>query len=738
MINQWLECPEPGHPPMRGGKVLVVDDEPRMCDSLTALLGLRGYDHAGCTSGRQAIALLSQESFDAILLDLNMPDMDGNAVMDYLIAAGIRIPVIVVSGDTSINAAIQALRNGVYDFIRKPYEPEQLLKTVENAVYKTKLERANQAIYSRLEHSRNLYRYLIDSSPDFIYTLDTEGRFNFVNDRAESLLGYSKEELLGQHYTFLIHEEDLDRARYVFNERRSDSRTNANIELRLKCKNPDPGFRHFDTSFVTIVLRSRGLYNIDDDIAPFLGTYGVARDISDRKKIEEAVNHQAYHDALTDLPNRALFKDRLGLAIAQAEREKERFAVMFVDLDRFKWVNDTLGHHVGDELLKMVAVRLKQCLRKGDTLARIGGDEFTVLLPKVKNREDVRLAVDKILEQFQRPFLLEGSEVFVSASIGIAMFPEHGDNIDTLVKCADIAMYHVKWEGKNRARFYNSEMNAIFHRRLAMENDLRRALDQPEQFLLNYQPQVDVVQQRIIGMEVLVRWVHPEHGPVPPSEFIPLAEETGMITQLTGLVFERSCQQFGLWRKLGHADIRMAVNFSPKDIERADFVRMIRSGLEKHRLPKDVLEVEITESTVMGDIENTVSKLKQLSGLGVQISIDDFGTCYSSLGYLKKFPLHTIKIDKSFVHDIQGSSADIPIVSAITAIAQGFRKDLVAEGVETHEQMSVLRELGCRVMQGFLFSRPLSAEDATRLLDNPQTLWRRLNTLEQSALLDHT
>ncbi len=607
---------------------------------------------------------------------------------------------------------------------------------MENAVYKTKLERANQAIYSRLEHSRSLYRYLIDSSPDFIYTLDPEGRFNFVNDRAESLLGYGKEELLGKHYTFLIHEEDMDRAKYVFNERRTDSRTNANIELRLKCKNSDPGYRHFDTSFVTIVLRSRGLYNIDDDVAPFLGTYGVARDISDRKKIEEAVNHQAYHDALTDLPNRALFKDRLGLAIAQAEREQWCFAVMFVDLDRFKWVNDTLGHHIGDELLKMVSVRLRQCLRKGDTLARIGGDEFTVLLPKMKNREDVRLAVNKILEQFQRPFMLEGSEVFVSASIGIAMFPEHGDDIDTLVKCADIAMYHVKWEGKNRARFYNAEMNAIFHRRLAMENDLRRALDQPGQFLLNYQPQVDVEHRRIMGMEVLLRWVHPEHGPVPPSEFIPLAEETGMITQLTELVFERSCQQFGQWRELGHADIRMAVNFSPKDIERADFVHMIRSGLEKYRLSKEILEMEITESTVMGDIENTVNKLKQLSGLGVQISIDDFGTCYSSLGYLKKFPLHTIKIDKSFVHDIQGSASDIPIVSAITAIAQGFRKELVAEGVETHEQMLVLRELGCTVMQGFLFSRPLSAEDASRLLDNPQTLWQRLSTLEQAALLD--
>lgn len=735
MIDRWLEYPEPAYPPICGGKVLVVDDEPRVCDSLTTLLGMRGYDPAGCTSGRQAIALLSQESFDAILLDLNMPEVDGKAVMDYLIAAGIRIPVIVVSGDTSINAAIQALRNGVYDFIRKPYEPEELLKVVENAVYKTKLERANQAICARLEHSRNLYRYLIDSSPDFIYTLDPEGRFNFVNDRAESLLGYRKEELLGQHYTFLIFEEDLDRAKYVFNERRTDNRTNTNVELRLKCKSAEHGFHYFDTSFITIVLRSHGMYNIDDDVIPFLGTYGVARDISDRKKIEEAIKHQAYHDALTDLPNRALFKDRLGLAIAQAEREQEYLAVMFVDLDRFKWVNDTLGHHHGDELLKMVAGRLKQCLRKGDTLARFGGDEFTMLLPKVKNREDVQLAVNKIMERFGQPFMLEGNEVFVSASMGIALFPEHGNNIDMLMKCADIAMYHVKWEGKNRARFYSPEMNAIFHRRLAMENDLRRALERPEQFLLNYQPQVDVNLRRIVGMEVLVRWPHPERGLVSPSEFIQLAEETGMITQLTELVFERSCQQFAGWRKLGHDDVRMAINFSPKDIERADFVCLIRNGLEKYRLPKNILEVEITESAVMGDIETTVSQLKQLSSLGVQISIDDFGTRYASLGYLKKLPLHTIKIDKSFVQDIQSGTADIPIVSAIAAIAQGFRKELIAEGVETLEQMRVLRKMGCTVMQGFLFSQPLSAEDATRLLANPQFLWGRLTAPEQAALL---
>lgn len=708
--------------------MLVIDDEPRLCESLLELLSIRGFDHQFCISGTEAISSLSHESFDAILLDLNLPDMSGLDVMEHINQANIHTPVIIVSGDGSINSAIKALRSGVYDYIRKPYEPEQLLKTVGNAIYKTKLERANKAIYTKLEHSRNLYRYLIDSSPDFIYTLDQDGHFNFVNDRATDLLGYTKEELLGQHYSFIVYEEDIDRAKFVFNERRTDDRTQINIELRLKCKNADPKFRHFEATFVTIVLKSKGLYSDEDGIQPFLGTYGVARDISDRKKIEEAVNYQAYHDSLTDLPNRALFKDRLGVAIAQSERDGDQFAVMFVDLDRFKWVNDTLGHQIGDELLKLVATRLKRCLRKGDTLARIGGDEFTLLLPKIKNREDARLTAGKILKQLNRSFNLLGNEVFISASIGVALFPEHGDSIETLLKSADIAMYHVKWEGKNGARFYNSEMNVIFHRKLSIENDLRRALESSDQFVLNYQPQVDINENKIVGMEVLARWLHPEQGLISPSEFIPLAEETGLITQITELVFGQACAQFRQWQAMGFGDVKMAINFSPKDIERSDFVHFIRSQLQQQQLMPGTLEVEITEGTVMGDLENTVRKLKELSALGVQISVDDFGTCYSSLGYLKKFPLHTIKIDKSFVHDIQEGAIDVPIVSAITAIAQGFKMSLIAEGVETAEQMRVLQSQGCSVMQGFLYSRPVSAEDATELLGNQNRLFLRSNS----------
>jgi len=281
-------------------------------------------------------------------------------------------------------------------------------------------------------------------------------------------------------------------------------------------------------------------------------------------------------------------------------------------------------------------------------------------------------------------------------------------------------------------------MNVIFHRKLNLENDLRRALDSGNQFILNYQPQVDAATRRVSGLEVLVRWLHPEQGLVSPAEFIPLAEETGLVTRLTELVFEQAAKQFRTWRDKGHADVRMAINFSPKDIERSDFVEMIQKGLRRHGLTGDALEIEITESTVMGDLENTTRKLRALSALGVQISIDDFGTCYSSLGYLKKFPLHTIKIDKSFVHEIESiCHDDVPIVSAITAIAHGLKLSLIAEGVETIEQMNVLQGLGCGTMQGFLFSRPVSADEATDILDNPSRIFFRAAAAEQHTLAEH-
>lgn len=717
-------------------KVLVIDDDLRLNESLKLLLRLRGYDPQSCTSGAEALRILEQENFDVILLDIDLPDISGHEVAKHILQTGASTPIIVISGDNSIDSAIQALRNGVTDFVKKPYQPEHLLKAIANTTYRRHLEKTNQLINNKLEHSKNLYRYLIDSSPDIIYTVDQKGYFTFVNDQIESL-GFRKEDLIGQHYSILIHEDDTDRAKFVFNERRKDSRTEHNIELRLKCRSTATRFRHFETRFATIVLKSRGLYaKADTDEAEtFLGTYGVARDISDRKRIEEAINHQAHHDALTGLPNRVLFKDRLGLMITMSQREELQCATLFVDLDRFKWVNDTLGHMHGDELLKMVATRLKNCLRKGDTLARLGGDEFTVLLPNIKSKENALNIAEKMLAEINRPFMLDEQEVFISASIGVAMYPNDGTTIEALLKSADIAMYHVKWEGKNGVLFYNPGMNVIFHRKLSMENDLRRALESGNQFVLHFQPQVDVESRRIVGMEALVRWQHPEHGLVSPDEFIPLAEETGLITQITEWVFDHACGELAKWKNAGFTGIRMSINFSPKDIGRRDFLDIVKNGLTKHGISGTSLELEITESIIMSDRENAILKLKALSVLGVQVSIDDFGTGYSSLGYLKEFPLHTIKIDKSFVHDITELTQPNPIISAIAALAHGYKMGLIAEGVETVEHLHELRAVGCRIMQGFLFSRPVTGKEAINFLARQESLFYRASLPSEAGNL---
>jgi diguanylate cyclase (GGDEF)-like protein/PAS domain S-box-containing protein len=383
-------------------RILLVDDEPRLLSSLHDLLQGRDYQLVTATCGSEALAQLSRLHFDLVLLDLRLPDMSGHDVMDFINARSIDADVIVMSGEVGIDAAIGALKRGAYDYLRKPYSREELLKTVDNALRQRRLELANRRIASQLENSEKLYRYLVDSSPDIIYTLNHEGRFTFVNDRAYQLLGFSREDLIGKHYSILVHEEDLERARYAFNERRIDERASRNVELRLKCHAGGSQDRTFNNTLMTISLNSIGMHIPDNEVTrlEFFGTYGVARDITDRKRAEELISYQAYHDILTDLPNRMLFKDRLGLAVIQAKRKMTELAVMFIDLDRFKLVNDTLGHVKGDELLQQASVRLKECLRRGDTLARQGGDEFTIVLPELRDREDAKLIAGQERPQF--------------------------------------------------------------------------------------------------------------------------------------------------------------------------------------------------------------------------------------------------------------------------------------------------------------------------------------------------
>ena len=703
--------PTPANPaPEFQPRLLLVDDEPRLLSSLYELLRVQdSYQLVTANSGAEALAHLSRQQFDLLLLDLRLPDMSGHDIMDFVNAREIDCDVIVMSGEAGIEAAIGALKRGAYDYLRKPYNPPELLKTVENALQKRRLAVDNTRIAQRLENSEKMYRYLVDSSPDIIYTLNHEGCFTFVNDRAYQLLGYSREELIGSHYSVLVHEEDQERARYVFNERRVDERASRNVELRLKCNNSAAGDRTFSNTLMTISLNAIGMHVPGEEVArhEFFGTYGVARDITDRKRAEEMISYQAYHDILTDLPNRILFKDRLGLAVIQAKRKLAELAVMFIDLDRFKLVNDTLGHVKGDELLQQAARRLKECLRKGDTLARHSGDEFTIVLPELRDRADARAIADKFQEVLQAPFDLDGHVVHISASIGIAVYPSDGDSIEELLRHADIAMYQVKAQGKNGHSFYHASMQDMSHQKIALEQSLRKALENNE-LEMYYQPQVDMASGRIIGAEGLMRWNHPTRGLLSAGEFLPFAEENGLMLPISDWMIGALCRDLLLWNAAGADNIRLSLNLSPQYLDRGDFFEKMRNALARYQISPAQIEVEITENICIRNPQYAIDQLNKLCQLGVSVAIDDFGTGYSSLSYLHRFPIHTIKIDQSFVKEIHDEHGHYPVILAIISIARGLGLHLVAEGVETEVQARYLAANGCATMQGYLYHRPIA------------------------------
>ncbi|MFT7091469.1 MAG: diguanylate cyclase (GGDEF)-like protein/PAS domain S-box-containing protein, partial [Candidatus Azotimanducaceae bacterium] len=400
--------------------ILIVDDEPLQRESLRQMLELSGYQVEAADSGEAAIGMLQNYTFDLLLLDLNMPGMSGFGVIDYVVEHQIPSKILVVSGDANFETAREALGKGAYDFVKKPYAPDELLTTIGNAASKKELEDANSSMRQKLSESEYLHRFIVEHSPDIVFMLDTDGKFTFLNDTVYQTLGFNKSELIGHHYSKIVSNQSKDQAKYVFTERRSDERKSSHVELKLKCRG-ESEYRYFDMTSMAIMLQES---NHGD--GGFQGTYGVARDVTEKKNAQELINFQAYHDLLTKLPNRSLMEDRLGIAITQARRNKQSLAVMFLDLDRFKWVNDTMGHAMGDRLLQAVGQRMENTLRKGDTLARFGGDEFALILPQITRAEDAGTIAEKILNEFKDPFKLDEHELYVSGSIGIAVYPEAG------------------------------------------------------------------------------------------------------------------------------------------------------------------------------------------------------------------------------------------------------------------------------------------------------------------------
>jgi len=444
-----------------------------------------------------------------------------------------------------------------------------------------------------------------------------------------------------------------------------------------------------------------------------------------QRRVEDMIKHQASHDRLTGLPNRMLFDDRLSLALAHTHRYGEMLAVVFLDLDGFKTVNDTLGHAVGDQLLKSVAERLRGCLRSGDILARWGGDEFTLLLSPISSAEDTAQIATEILETLNAPLQIDQQELYINASLGIALAPYHGEDADTLLKNADAAMYRAKQQGRNNYQLYTPAIGTKAQERLVLENNLYKALERQE-FRLHYQPQIDLQTGEIVGMEALIRWQSRESGLISPSLFIPLAEEMGLIGSIGEWVLWTACAQNRAWQSLGLPPVRMAVNLSARQFQQKNLVKIIAQVLESTKLEPHYLELEITESIAMQDMNLTISVLRTLRSMGIQIAIDDFGTGYSSLSSLKHFPLDKLKIDQSFVRELVTDSYDAAIITAVVALGHGLKLEVIAEGVETQEQLKFLRSVKCDGVQGYYLSRPLPAQEATNLFINKS----KLSTLE--------
>jgi diguanylate cyclase (GGDEF)-like protein/PAS domain S-box-containing protein len=691
-------------------RILLADDDPRLLESLQALLKLYQYQVDTAVGGAAAIQQLNSNHYDLLLLDLRMPDVSGHDVMQHMLDHDIATMTVVVSGETSIDDISRALRKGAYDYLKKPYVPEELLSTVNNAIRKKRLEDANRVMENRLNRSEKLHRFIVNNSPDIIYILDEKGCFSFLNSKIEQLLGYDRNELIGHPIASIIEEDDLEKAHYFFEQATRSEHSSRSIEIAIRPREPGHSKRFFELAIWPVEETSEL-----NGAAQRYRIYGTARDITDRMEAEAFINFQAYHDLLTRLPNRSLFKDRLSMALTQAARNNQRLAVMFIDLDRFKVINDSLGHTMGDRLLQAVSQRLLGCIRRGDTLSRFGGDEFTLLLPDSQGPLAAAQVAEKILESVKEPFRLGEHDIYVGASIGIAIYPEGGTTLDALIKNADIAMYRVKNTGKDAYHIFSHDMTISATQRLLLEQDMRRALENDE-FEIYYQPQMDTHTEQLVGLEALIRWNHPAMGLLAPAEFIPVAEDSRLIVELDRLTLTAACRQVGHYHRNGHPDLKLSVNLSPLLLDRDNFVDHILQTLTREQFPTHLLELEITEGLLMNDRTDVIDKLSKLSDAGVRIAIDDFGTGYSSLSYLQKFPIDTLKIDRSFIHAIKTAEEEACIVNAIVSMALGLKLHIVAEGVENTAQLSYLRSLGCHTVQGYLFGQAIPLDDLMKRL----------------------
>ncbi|MDP3744303.1 MAG: EAL domain-containing protein [Methylotenera sp.] len=584
------------------------------------------------------------------------------------------------------NAELITLINGLAD-------------DISFALTKLELERQKLADVIKLEQAAQVFEH----SKEGIFVTDANKKITSINKSFTEITGFMPEDVIGQNPRILASgRHDAGFFKQVWKVLTKTGSWQGELWNRRKSGEIYP--------------ESLTIISVKGDDGAVINYTGIFGDISERKLAEERIQQLAHYDVLTGLPNRVLFSDRLEQSLINAQRNQSNVALLFLDLDRFKQINDTLGHDFGDELLKMVAQRLMSCVREQDTLSRQGGDEFIAILPDA-DMAGAELVAAKMLEAIIQPYLINQHELRISSSIGIAVYPDQAQDAESLIKYADMAMYQAKDNGRNKYLRFDPSMNASSHERLQLENSLRTAVDRQE-LRLYYQPQINLINGRIVGCEALVRWQHPEFGMISPARFIPLAEETGLIMPISDWVLEEALRQARVWRDAGLPEITVAVNLSALQFRQRILNEQVSALLKKYALPPHILDLELTESILMQGIDSALSMLHELTIMGVGLSIDDFGTGYSSLSYLKRFPIQKLKIDQSFVRDITSDSNDAIMVKTIILMAHSLKLHVIAEGVETEAQADFLRASGCEQAQGYLFGRPVPADEFTKLLQS--------------------
>jgi diguanylate cyclase (GGDEF)-like protein/PAS domain S-box-containing protein len=687
--------------------VLLIEAEPGDAAAILEQLGSgteERFQVEWITRLALAIERLRRGGIGAVVLDLALPDSSGIETLEIILDVAPGMPVLILSGAESEEEAREAVRCGAQDYLIKNRGDGYRLRLALHAMM-------NRRAADLRMMKNEVAHATLDSMAEGVLRTDTRTHITYLNRLAEKMTGWTREEALGRPIADVLRIIDAASGATVGNQ----------VESMLQ---EDKNARAPDYSSSVLVQRDgceRGIENTvaltHDQDGDVTGAVVAFHDVSAARIKSLEMAHLAHHDVLTNLPNRILFNDRLTQALSLAERQGKQLALMFVDLDHFKKINDSLGHEVGDKLLQSIAGRLVACMRRTDTVCRLGGDEFVILLSQVEHAEDAAISARNVLRALSKPHLINNKSLDIHVSVGVSTYPDDGGNAETLISKADTAMYEAKRQGRNNYQFFRPDMHARLVERQSLELSLRYALGRNE-FLLHYQPKVNLQTGRIAGVEALIRWAHPQRGMVYPLQFVPIAEECGLILSIGRWVLLEACRQARAWNDSGLGIVPMAVNVSAAEFADKDFLSGVRAVLIATGVAPANLELELTESVLMHDAESTVSTLVALKAMGVQLAIDDFGTGYSSFSYLRRFPLDVLKLHQSFVQGITEDHAEGPLLNAMINVGKSLKQRVIAEGVETRAQLEFLQRHGCDEGQGYYFSRPVDAELAGKLVES--------------------